>query len=114
MKQALELNAILEGVSTRQDGSLGIRISTRELTGEEILLIMELRNLECLVSFKPKGFTVTKEIKTELSRKTQSERIRSILFCWWSELGSPGEYEAFYRSETEKYITSIKTKLKPV
>jgi hypothetical protein len=115
MNQAVELNAVLEGCSTRQDKSLSMRLSSEELSSEEKMLVMELQNVPCLVSFKPlEGFSVTKEIKTELSKKTQSERIRASLFVWWRQLGEPGDFNAFYQSESEKYIDAIKAKLKPL
>ena len=113
MNQAVELNAVLEGCSTRQDKSLSMRLSSGELTSEEKMLVMELQDVPCLVSLKPlEGFSVTKEIKTELARKTQSERIRASLFVWWHQLGEPGSFDAFYQIETEKYIGAIKAKLK--
>jgi hypothetical protein len=114
MSQAIEFQGGIAGVSTRSDKSLTIRLETPELTSEQKMLVMELQDIPCLVTFEPlEGFSVTKEIKTELSKKTQSERIRAVLFCWWSHLGEPGNFDAFYQSETEKYINAIKAKLPP-
>lgn len=115
MKQALELNAVMEGASTRQDRSLSMRLSSSELSSEEKMMVMDLQGIPCLVTFKPlDGFTVTKEIKTELSKKTISERIRACIFVFYKQAGEPGEWEAFYNSEGEKIISQLKAKLKPI
>lgn len=115
MKNGVEFNGVLDGISTRQDKSLGVRLSTPELTSEEKLLIMELQGIPCCIQFKPlEGFQVMREIKTELSRKTQSERLRAVLYCWHHSLGSPGEFENFYVHETNKFIDAIKAKLPPM
>lgn len=114
MNQAIEFKGAIAGCSTRQDKSLSVRVETPELTSEEKMMLMELQDCPCLITLKPlEGFSVTKEIKTELSKKTQSERIRAALFVWWHQLGEPGSFDAFYQSESEKYINNIKTKLKP-
>lgn len=114
MNQAIEFKGAIAGMSTRQDRSLTLRIETPELTSEEKLAVLELQDIPSLITFKPlEGFSVTKEIKTELSRKTQSERIRAALFVWWSHLGEPGTFDFFYQTETEKYISAIKSKLPP-
>lgn len=108
-------NGVIESVRTRQDKSLGLNISSSEMTGEECVAVIDLQGLACSITVAPlEGFTVTKEVKTELSKKTQSERIRAALYVWWSQLGEPGSYQAFYESETEKIIESIKKRLKPV
>ena len=115
MKQSIEFKGAIAGVSTRQDRSLTVRLETPELTSEEKMLVMELQDIPCLIAFKPlEGFSVTREIKTELSRKTQSERIRAALFVWWNQLGEPGQFEVFYHCETDKYIEQIKSRLKSV
>lgn len=115
MNQAVEFKGQIEGCNTRSDRSLSVRVSTPELTSEEKMLVLELQDIPCLIQFKPlEGFTVTKEIKTELAKKTQSERIRAAIFVFWHQVGEPGSFDSFYQSETEKIINSIKSKLKPV
>ena len=114
MNQAVEFKGAVAGCRTRQDKSLGITVETPQLTAEEMMLVIQLQDVPCMVKFEPlEGYTVTKEIKTELSRKTQSERIRSVLFLFWHHVGEPGTFDAFYQSETEKFITAVKAKLPP-
>jgi hypothetical protein len=112
--QSVDFKGCIASCRTRQDKSLGLTVETPTLTAEEMMLVIQLQDIPCLIKFEPlEGFSVTKEIKTELSKKTQSERIRAVIFCWWSNLGEPGTFDAFYNSETEKYITQIKSKLPP-
>ena len=113
--QAVLFNGVMTGASTRSDGSMAVRISTGELIPEDKLVLFNLQNIPCAVTLKPNDADAAppKEIKGELSTRTQSERIRSVLFVWWKQLGEPGEFAAFYDSETEKYIAAVKTKLKP-
>lgn len=103
------------GASTKSDGSIGIRLETPELTPEDCLAVFSLRNIPCEITFKPNDADAAppKEIRGELSRKTISERWRTILFVWWKHLGEPGTFENFYASEGEKAINQIKAKLPP-
>jgi 4-hydroxy-L-threonine phosphate dehydrogenase PdxA len=115
MNQSVEFKGAVAGCRTRQDKSLGLTVETPTLTAEEMMLVIQLQDIPCLIKFEPlEGFSVTKEIKTELSKKTQSERIRAVIFCFWHHVGEPGTFDAFYNSETEKYIESIKAKLPPM
>lgn len=114
MNQAIQFNGVLDGCSTRKDKSLGLRVDTGELTVEEKMAVLQLQDIPSKITFEPlEGYSVTKEIKTELAKKTQSERIRGVLFCWWSHLGEPGVFDSFYNAETEKFINQIKVKLPP-
>jgi hypothetical protein len=111
----LQFNAVIEGVRTRQDRSLGLTVGTGELTSEEKMTVMELQNVSCSVTFSPTdGFTTVREIKSELSKKSVSERVRACLFVWWHQLGEPGTFQAFYEAEGEKIINNIKSRLKPI
>lgn len=113
---AIQFNGVLTRVGTRSDGSLGLTVETPSLVPEEKLAVFNLQNIPCSITFRPNDADAMppKEIKGELSRKTASERIRAVLFVWWHQLGEPGSFESFYQSETDKMITSVKNKLKPV
>jgi hypothetical protein len=114
--KAIILNGVMSGVSTRTDGSLGIRIESGELIPEEKLMVFNLQNIPCEISFTPRDADAEppKIIKGEFDRKSQSQRVHSALYVWWRQLGEPGLFDAFYQSETEKFITSIKNRLKPI
>jgi hypothetical protein len=114
MSQGVSFSGVIARAGTRSDGSLGITVETPELTPEEKLAVFALQNIDCEVTFDPKGAQEPpKEIKGELSKKTHSQRIRAVLFCWWHNLGSPLTFDSFYQMECEKFINSIKAKLEP-
>jgi len=115
MTQAIQFNGCIEGCRTRQDKSLGLTVGTSELTSEEKMIVMDLQDIACAITVRPlDDCSVTREIKTELSKKTQSERIRGALYVWWHQLGEPGQFEQFYHAETDKFIEQIKSRLKPI
>ena len=108
-------NGVLSGASTRQDGSLGLRVDTPELTPEEKLAVFALQNVPCEITFKPADEAAPpKEVKGELSRKTVSQRFRAVVFVWWSQLGKPGDFAQFYESEGNKVVEAYKAKLRPL
>jgi formylmethanofuran dehydrogenase subunit A len=85
------------------------------MSASEKAVVFELQGVELDMLLKPISAepVTTREIKSQLAQKTQSERIRGILFVWYKQLGEPGEWEIFYRHETEKFIEQIKQKLNP-
>ena len=56
------------------------------------------------------------ECRGELQTKTQAQRIRSVLFCYWSHMHETGRsggksFETFYNEQTERWIEEIKALL---
>ena len=47
----------------------------------------------------------------EIKIKTQSVRIRAILYLLWQAGGSKGNSETYYKEKTEKYIKFLQKKL---
>ena len=37
--------------------------------------------------------------------------MRAVMFVWWKQLGSNGDFEQFYRTKMEKMIEIVKGKL---
>lgn len=110
--QGVQFNGVIARIGTRSDGSLGLTVESPELLPDEKLAVFSLQNVPCEITFRPNDSAAPpKEIKTDLNRKTQSERIRAVLFCFYKSVGEPGSWDAFYQSETSKYIESIKAKL---
>lgn len=110
--QGVQFNGVIARIGTRSDGSLGLTVESPELLPDEKLAVFSLQNVPCEITFKPNDSQAPpKEIKQELARKSQSERIRSVLYCYWKAVGEPGIWEAFYVSESNKFIESVKAKL---
>jgi len=110
--------AIIEGVRARKDRSLGLTISTPELSPAEKVVFMELQGIICDMKLSPKydNPLIEEVVDKEINQKTQSQRIRSVLFLLYRQeklkTNQPGMlFDEFYRLYTEKYIEYLKSKL---
>lgn len=113
--KAITCPVILTGAATRSDGSLSLRFSTPELAPDEKVAFMELQNKNLKLLLQPDGeqLEALKEIKGEFDSRTPSQRLRSVLFVWWSQAGKQGEFEDFYLKKMEGLIEAVKQKLQP-
>lgn len=111
--KTIKLNAIITGIRSKVDRSLGLTIGTPELSVEEKAEIMRLQGVNSILTIKPMDTEPegTMEIDTDLDTKSQSQRIRSVLFLNWKQEGEPRDFRDYYRSKTEKYIDFLKDKL---
>ncbi len=113
--KAISMDAQITSVSTRADGSLGLRIASPELAPNEKTAVFELqgKSLKILIQpleGQPDGLV---DVKAEFSTKTPSMRLRACLYVAWEQSGKPGEWEDFYRHKMEFYINDIKSNLQP-
>ena len=110
--KAIHLKTIITSIRSRADHSLGLSISTPELTVEESAEFMRLQGVECETLFDPlTSKEPPHEVKSEVSQKTQGQRLRSVLFILWEQRGRKGTFEDFYRDRMEEIINIIKAKL---
>lgn len=117
--QPIKLNVILTGVSTRADGSLGLRIATPEMTAEEAVVLMKLTKINLDMTLEPLGQAneTPIEVKGEIDAKTPSQRLRGVLYALFSYEKETGKtpkdelFTVFYERKIEKVIAWIKTKL---
>lgn len=112
--KAVELNAIITGIRSKVDRSLGLSISTPELSTNEKALFMEMQGLNVRLTVEPVDEPVdSKEvIDTDLDTKTPSQRLRSVLFVLYKQIDPEQKrFDEFYREYMEKIIDSIKSKL---
>lgn len=110
----ISTTAVLEGVRSRKDGSLGLSVSTPELTPQEKALFMELQGINLELTIKPLDEKVKVEdykIDKDLESKSQSQRIRSVLFILWKQDPEGMEFEDYYKRRTEKIIEWLKSKI---
>lgn len=109
--KAISLEIIIDGIRAKKDRSLGLTISTPEMTVEEKTLMFELQGINCHVTIQPldEEFPEIVEVKAETDRKTSSSRLRGILWVLWDKRGREGEFDVFYRQQIEKVIERIKS-----
>ena len=111
--KTLICDAIVTGIRAKVDHSLGLSISTPELSNNEKAMYMELQGINTRMTIEPldeKAEGIEK-IDKEVSTKSQSQRLRAVIFIYWKQLGEKETFEEFYRVTTEKLIDFVKGKL---
>lgn len=105
--------AIITGVRSKVDRSLGLTIATPELSTQEKALFMEMQGLNTEMTIKPleEKTEGIEKIDKDVNTKTQSQRLRVVLFVYWKQLGEKETFEDFCRTQTEKMIDHWKSKL---
>lgn len=109
--KAISLSIVIDGIRAKKDRSLGLTVSTPEMTVEEKTLMFELQGVNCHATIQPidEEFPEIVEVKAETDRKTASSRLRGILWVLWDKRGREGDFDTFYRQQIEKVIERIKT-----
>jgi hypothetical protein len=100
----------------RKDGSCSVSFDTRELSAEEIFVIMNLRNSEGWLCFSPNENELeTPDTKAELDEKTPTQRLTAVLFVWYKQECEKGHFvglfETFRKEKMENIIEGVKKKL---
>lgn len=110
--------AILDGYQRRKDKSVSLRFVTQELTTNEVADIDRCLDTFGVLYYRGDG-EVNKEEIAELDNieldlydepKTQSQRLRNVLYKVW-KLEESGDFKEYYKKETEKIIQHYKNKL---
>lgn len=107
----------IENIATRKDKTVKIVIGTQELSPDYAGQLFALNGLMavCYISEKTIDQSEIEKIDKldpEFSGKTQSQRIRGVLFKLF-EQSHEGfkDFESYYRAKTELYIEHLKSKI---
>jgi hypothetical protein len=111
------LAGAIENISTRQDGSVKVTFSTQEMDSSNAGQLFQLRGkyVKCLLS--DTGITdieanvVDSEKMAGTKKKSQSARLRAVLYVGWEQSGLSIPFEDYYRTESERIIEHYKSKL---
>tara|TARA_R110002050_G_scaffold183051_1_gene316577 strand:- start:16 stop:378 length:363 start_codon:yes stop_codon:yes gene_type:complete len=114
--------AILDGYTRRKDRSVSLRFITQEKTSAEVMNIDETLDQFGILYFRGQEQMNKEEIEeldnVELDLyddpKTQSQRLRNVLFVFWKQEGSNGDFKKYYKQKTEEIIQHFKNKLEDV
>lgn len=110
--RALKTNAIITGIRSKVDRSLGLTISTPELSTHEKSMFLELQGLNVNLLIEPiEGSDELHKVDNNFEGKTPSQRLRSVLFVLWSQTSKDVDFEIYYKQQVEKVIDHIKSKL---
>lgn len=119
MTKSIQLPGSIDGASTRKDGSMGLRVSTQELTPKQKVMLMEYVGKFGWFLFKPSETAFTDEelpVDDPEEPRTLSQRLRAVIFLYGRDVkGIPADdkdrTKEFYRQQMEKLIGSFKTML---
>lgn len=112
-------SAQLSRYNRRKDRSVTIAFETNEKSSEEIAQIDSMLDCFGYLYFKGEQRLTDKEIeeidklKTSLFKKnkSQSKRLRDVLWLVWHQDGEKGNFDDFYKNETERIIKHYQNKL---
>lgn len=111
----IQVPAQVVNMNPRADRSWKIVFETRELTGEDVKVLADSFQGEGWLVFKPNSLGVeladVPEGVAEVGTKSQSQRLRAVMFLYWKHLGKKGDFDSFYRTQYEKLIELYKEKL---
>ena len=111
---------IFTGYRPKKDKSISLSFCTQEVTPNDVAYIHALQDTYGYLVFKPNETLTKDEIKdldkldTDLydSPKTQSQRMRSVLFLNWQQNNDGHqEFKDYYKAQTNKIIEHFKNKL---
>jgi hypothetical protein len=117
MMQGTLLSAYVENISTRKDKTVKITVSTQELSPSKAGELFDLMNNLVVVYLCPKEISQKEidqvdKLDPEFSGKTQSQRIRNVLYKLF-EQNSEGfkDFANYYHSKTELIIEEMKSRI---
>ena|ERR1043166_1608950 len=112
------ISSEVEKITTRSDGSLAITLGTPELSPVQVAVLFGYRRKIVACYLSPKETINQKEIdqvdklNPEIGGKTQSQRLRNVLFKLYDQNNEGHEtFDAFYHHHTEVIINHLKSKI---
>lgn len=109
---------IVENITTRKDNTVKLTLGTQEISPSSAGELFRLHNKLAACYLSPKETVSTSEMNqvdaldVELGGKTQSQRIRGVLFrCWEQAPEGYKDFNMYYQAKTELIIEHYKAKL---
>lgn len=115
----LILPCIIQSIRSMKDGSVSVTLETQELSPAKAGELFSLRSKLAAVYISPKDTIDQREINQvdkidpELQGKTQSQRLRNVLFLLYQQ-DSEGhkQFDSYYKQRTETLIEHFKQEIK--
>lgn len=114
----LIIGAILEGLGTRNDGSVKLSIGTQEIDPAQVGNLFQLRGKFIKVFLSDTNITPLEEKLIDEEKmqdgkkiKSAAARLRAVLFRVHEQAGSTMIFDDWYKVEMEKVIEHFKGKL---
>ena len=112
-EQGIRVKTVITAVRSLANMGAGMTIHTSPLTEKELTSVLRLHGRDCLTDIVPLSNPEEQiiEIDTDLETKSQSTRIRNVLYRLWEQGGKQGNFPDFYKNKTEMIIEWVKKKL---
>jgi hypothetical protein len=107
----------VENITTRKDNSVKITLGTQELSPAKAGELFNLMNKLAMTYICPKDISQreidqVEKLDPEFDGKTQSQRIRNVLFKLYEQDREGYQtFDTYYKAKTEKYIEHLKAKI---
>ena len=114
-KELIAVPAVVEDFKPKKDRSWVLKFETRELTSDEVKVLVDNYQGEGWLVFSPNHIN-TSQIPVEQADagvKSPSKRLKDVIFIYWKQNGSKGDFDAYYKTTIQKMIESIQEKLEP-
>lgn len=112
------LECQLEGIASKVDGTVSIKLSTQEVDQVSAAALFGLRGKHCKVLLSDSNIT---HLEAEMidgtplvsakKNKTPSQRLRAVFYRYWEQQGANDDFEIYYQSEMNKVIERYRNKL---
>lgn len=108
--------AEIEGLSTRVDNSVAIKLGTQELNSESVARLFETRGKYAYVmiaaeEIKLEDIKIPEKDPEFKNDKTPSERLRAVLFVLHKETKIKVPFQTWYEGEMAKITEHFKSKI---
>ena len=110
--KTLILPAMLDNLGLRKDGSVKLSFETRELTGDEINIILGYRNIEGWLQFdQNKEFVPAPETDAQLDGKSERERQEDLLYVLYKLKNITATFQTFRNAYLLKRNEELKKQI---
>lgn len=118
MNSGILLSAIIENVTTRRDNTIKITIGCQEISQGKAGELFGLHGKLAAIYVSPKNSIPQSDldqidaVDVDMPGKTQSQRLRSVLFILWEQQNEGfKDFQGYYRSKTEAIIQELKNNI---
>jgi hypothetical protein len=112
--KAVQFPSQLTKLETRVDGSIKVILETQELNGQDMADLFAYRGQLGYTTFTPNPETaiVVPDIRVEHNSKSQSQRMKDVLYVMWTQSGKKIDtFTQYYEIQMERIINQLKDKL---
>lgn len=112
--KTLSLTAVITGIRSKVDRSLGLSISTPELDSEAKTAFLDLQGMNVELTIKPldEPSDILK-VDAQMEGKSPSTRLRNSIYVLWKAKYTQkwNDFESFYRYMMERVIVQIQEQI---